>query len=418
MGLEKQMEDIAKKARVAALGLNNITTEKKNSALNEMADLLLARKVEIQEANQKDLEQARRNGLSLAMIDRLTLDEKRLANMAAGLRTVAGLSDPVGEELRSVDRPNGLTIKKVRVPIGVICIIYESRPNVTVDSAGLCFKSGNSVILRGGKEAINSNLILAKILQDALLKSGLSRYCIQIIDTIDRKAITSLLKLSSCIDLVIPRGGEALIRKVVAESQIPVIKHYKGICHVYVDKDADLKMAEEISINAKVQRPGVCNAMETLLVHQAVADEFVPIIYKALHNHKVEIRGCLLAQKIVPAIMPAQEEDWDTEYLDLILSIKVVADLDEAIGFINQHGSNHSDAIVSNNPQAAQEFALQVDSACVFVNSSTRFSDGGQFGMGAEIGISTDKIHARGPMGLEELTSYKYIVIGNGQIRK
>lgn len=418
MGLEKQMEDIAKKARVAALGLNNITTEKKNSALNEMADLLLARKVEIQEANQKDLEQARRNGLSLAMIDRLTLDEKRLANMAAGLRTVAGLSDPVGEELRSVDRPNGLTIKKVRVPIGVICIIYESRPNVTVDSAGLCFKSGNSVILRGGKEAINSNLILAKILQDALLKSGLSRYCIQIIDTIDRKAITSLLKLSSCIDLVIPRGGEALIRKVVAESQIPVIKHYKGICHVYVDKDADLKMAEEISINAKIQRPGVCNAMETLLVHQAVADEFVPIIYKALHNHKVEIRGCLLAQKIVPAIMPAQEEDWDTEYLDLILSIKVVADLDEAIGFINQHGSNHSDAIVSNNPQAAQEFALQVDSACVFVNSSTRFSDGGQFGMGAEIGISTDKIHARGPMGLEELTSYKYIVIGNGQIRK
>lgn len=419
MSLQNQMEEIARKAREASRQLMIVSPKKKNAVLATMADLLVTRKEDITAANQQDLLQAQKMDLSSAMIDRLTLTGKRIRSVIAGLRTVIRLPDPVGEVLKDYTRPNGLKISKVRVPIGVICIIYESRPNVTVDSAGLCFKSGNCAILRGGKESINSNLVLARILQEALREHDLPAECIQVIETTERKAIPILLKLPQYIDLVIPRGGEALIRTVVAESQIPVIKHYKGICHVYVDKDADLLMAARIVINAKTQRPGVCNAAETLLVHQEVAANFLPALCeKLVKDYQVELRGCPAAQALVPEMKPAAEEDWRTEYLDLILAVKVVNNLAEAVNHINCYGSGHSDAIVTKDKEAARRFTAGVDSACVFVNTSTRFSDGAQFGMGAEIGISTDKIHARGPMGLEELTSYKYIVQGKGQLRE
>lgn len=408
------LEDIAKKARDASRGLALVSAEKKNKTLLRMADLIEERVSFIAEKNRVDVDNAKKINLSPSIIDRLTLTQKRIAAMAEGLRTVAKLADPIGEVIRSWSRPNGLLIDKVRVPIGVIFIVYESRPNVTVDSAGLCFKSGNCVILRGGKEAINSNKALVELLQEALEDKD----CIQFIESPDRGVIPKLLKMPQYIDLVIPRGGEELIRLVVEESRIPVIKHYKGICHVYVDKDADLDMAGRIVINAKVQRPGVCNAMETLLIHKDVAGVFLPRISKELRNHKVELRGCPRSRKIVPDMLSAKEEDWYTEYLDLILSVKVVDSLEDAIRHINHYGSMHSDSIVTRNESSAERFVKEVDSACVFVNTSTRFSDGGEFGMGAEIGISTDKIHARGPMGLEELTSYKYIVRGNGQIRE
>lgn len=411
------LADIAKKTKDASRKLAVVDTKLKNKVLLHMADLLEEKNISIIENNIKDLDSAKKAGLSSAMIERLTLDDKRIKAMSDGLRIVAGLPDPVGEVIKSRKMPNGLLIDKVRVPIGVIFIIYESRPNVTVDSAGLCFKSGNCVILRGGKEAVNSNKGLAEILHAALAENGLDKDCIQFIETTEHSAINELLKMTQYIDLVIPRGGEKLINLVVEESRIPVIKHYKGICHVYVDKDADLGMAEKIVINAKVQRPGVCNAIETLLVHNDAALKFLPVVSKALRDYKVELRGCPESRKIVPDMLPATEEDWMTEYLDLILSVKVVESLDEAIRHINKYGSMHSDSIVTKNKDAAEKFAREVDSACIFVNASTRFSDGGEFGMGAEIGISTDKIHARGPMGLEELTSYKYVVKGNGQIR-
>lgn len=411
------LEDIAKRVKDASRRLAIAGAEVKNKVLYKMADLIEERESFITDGNNKDIDSAKRLNLSPAMIDRLTLTQKRIKLMADGLRVVANLPDPVGEIIKSWTRPNGLLINKVRVPIGVIFIIYESRPNVTVDSAGLCFKSGNCVILRGGKEAFNSNKALVTLLHEVLEENGLERDCINFIETTEHSAIPSLLKMPQYIDLVIPRGGEDLIKLVVEESQIPIIKHYKGICHVYVDKYADLDMAERIVINAKVERPGVCNAMETLLVHEDVAGVFLPRISKRLRDYNVELRGCQKSRELAPDMLTATEGDWSTEYLDLILSIKIVDTIDSAIWHINHYGSMHSDSIVTKDKLSAERFTKEVDSACVFVNASTRFSDGGEFGMGAEIGISTDKIHARGPMGLEELTSYKYIVKGNGQIR-
>ena len=419
MDFKKDMQSIAKKAKDASLKLAVFGEKEKNAILSTMADLIVDNEGKIKEENLKDLKLAKERGITGAMLDRLTITPERISSMVEGLRTVINLPDPIGETLSHKTRPNGLEISKVRVPIGVICIIYESRPNVTVDSAGLCFKTGNSVILRGGKEAIHSNIVLVQILRKALKKHGAPEDCIQILETTDRSAVPVLLSLSEYIDLVIPRGGEALIKTVVEQSQIPVIKHYKGICHVYIDKEADLGKAEAIAINAKVQRPGVCNAMETLLVHEDIAkDVLVPMAVLLRKKYNVELRGCKKTKSIINDIKEVKEEDWHTEYLDLILSIKVVGSLGEAIEHINTYGSKHSDAIITENKDVAERFCAEVDSACLFINTSTRFSDGGQFGMGAEIGISTDKIHARGPMGLEELTSYKYIVRGNGQIRE
>ncbi len=409
------MREMAGRAREAARGLAVASTEDKNAALHRMAAMLRSRAGEIKEANARDLAGA--SELTSAMQDRLQLDDARIEKMAAGVEEVAGLADPVGELLSERTRPNGMTIRKVRVPIGVIAIIYESRPNVTADAASLCLKSGNACILRGGKESINSNLAIGGVMSDALAGAGLPGGAIQVVSSTDRALVGELLKLDSLIDLVIPRGGKGLIRRVVEESTIPVIKHYEGICHVYVDGAADLDMAERIAVNAKVQRPGVCNAMETLLVHRDVAKEFLPRVVRALRNEGVEILGCAESRKLVPDMKPATEEDWRTEYLDLILSVRVVESVEAAVDHIERYGSRHSDAIVTKDEAAARVFLDSVDSACVFHNVSTRFSDGFEFGMGAEIGISTDKLHARGPMGLEELTSYKYVITGDGQVR-
>lgn len=412
------LENMVKKAKIASRKLALIDSKTKNKILLRMADLIEKEKTFINKANKKDIEAGIRKGLNKAMIDRLSLTDKRIQAMADGLRIVAKLKNPVGEIIKKIKRPNGLLINKIRVPIGVIFIIYESRPNVTVDSVGLCFKSGNSVILRGGKESLNSNKALVDILHKAVRQNGCDKECIQFVNDPDRDIVSKLLSMHQYIDLVIPRGGEDLIRLVVNESKIPVIKHYKGICHVYVDKDADLFIAEKVVINAKVQRPGVCNAMETLLIHKDIADKFLPLIADRLRQNKVQLKGCVRTVKIIKNMELAAEEDWSTEYLDLILSIKIVNDVNDAIWHINNYGSMHSDSIITMNKKTAKLFENGVDSACVFINTSTRFSDGGEFGMGAEIGISTDKIHARGPMGLEELTSYKYVVRGNGQIRK
>ena len=413
-----ELDSMVKKCRQASYSLSLVDGKIKNNILLKMADLLEASASSINEANQQDIKAAVKAGLNEAIIDRLTLTPARIKSTADGLRLVAGLKDPVGEVIKQWRRPNGLLIRKVRVPIGVIFMIYESRPNVTVDSAGLCFKSGNCVILRGGKESINSNRVLVDILHQVLEDNGIKKECIQFIDNPDHSIIPQLLKMSSYIDLVIPRGGAGLIDLVVRESQIPVIKHYKGICHIYVDKDADLDMAEKIVLNAKTQRPGVCNAVETLLIHKDIAGVFLPRIAGKLRVANVELRGCPRTEKIITDIKKAVEQDWAAEYLALILAIRIVDDLDSAVAHINKYGSMHSDSIITSNQQVADRFGREVDSACVFVNASTRFSDGGQFGMGAEIGISTDKIHARGPMGLEELTGYKYVITGNGQIRE
>jgi glutamate-5-semialdehyde dehydrogenase len=369
-------------------------------------------------ANKKDIANAKSAKLSKATIDRLTLNEKRINEMAASIKEVEKLPDPCGAIDKMWNRPNGLIIGKMRVAIGVIAIIYESRPDVTSDCASLCIKSGNAVILKGGSESINSNIAIYNILRHALKRAGLTSECISLIESTDRKAVSYLLKMNDYIDLVIPRGGEGLIRTVAEQSRIPVIKHYKGVCHVYVDKKADLKKALNICINAKVQRPGVCNAMETMLVDEAIAKEFLPTAITELRSYGVEIRGCPKTQNIVSGIKETEESDWYEEYLDLILSVKVVRGVDEAIAHITKYGSNHSDAIVTEDYDTALKFLKEVDSCCVYSNASTRFTDGYQFGFGAEIGISTDKIHARGPMALEELTSYKYIIFGNGQVRK
>jgi len=409
---------LAKRAQIASRELANLSTETKNKVLADMSAALLANQELIIKANAKDIAQAKKAKLKPALIERLTLDEKRVREMADGLLELTKLTDPVGEIIKEWERPNGLRIQKVRVPIGVIAIIYESRPNVTSDCAGLCFKSGNSVILRGGSEAFASNHAIYQCLRQALKDNGVSEGAICMIISKEHAAVDELLKLNGYIDLVIPRGGEALIQRVVEISRIPVIKHYKGICHVYVDEWADLNMAENICFNAKVQRPGVCNAMECMLVNEHAAARFLPGMLKKFKQSGVEIRGDEFTRKIADWAKKATQKDYRTEYLDLILSVKVVKDVQEAIRHINIYSSHHSDSIITQNQKNAEEFLRQVDSACVYVNASPRFTDGRQFGMGAEIGISTDKIHARGPMALEELTSYKYVVRGNGQIRQ
>lgn len=414
--LKKELENIAKEALQASRELAILPTGAKNAVLKDMARALLSSKAVILKANKKDIALSR--GRPKAFIDRLTLTPERIKQMADSLLDIVKLKDPVGEVTRAWKIPNGLRIDKVRSPIGVVAIIYESRPNVTSDCIGLCFKSGNSVILRGGSESLNSNIAIYNVLSKVMGKHRVPAGAINLIATRERKAVDALLKLSNYIDVVIPRGGEELINKVVRSSRIPVIKHYKGICHVYVDEWADLNMAERICFNAKVQRPGVCNAMESMLVHRDVAARFLPGMLKKFRDACVEIRGCAITRKVAKWAKAATEKDYRTEYLDLILSVKVVNDLDEAISHINDYGSHHSDSIVTENKNNALKFLAGVDSACVYLNASTRFTDGNQFGMGAEIGISTDKLHARGPMGLEELTTYKYVVFGSGQIRE
>ncbi|MFA5089706.1 MAG: glutamate-5-semialdehyde dehydrogenase [Candidatus Omnitrophota bacterium] len=416
--MKKELIDMAQKAQEACRRMSAVSSQTKNNALKDMAGALLKNKGVILKANQKDLSLASKTKMPASLMERLGLNEKRIKEMADSLLEVARLEDPVGEVIKAWRRPNGLWIHKVRVPIGVIAIIYESRPSVTSDCIGLCLKSGNSVILKGGSEASNSNEVICGILKEVMRKNGLPAGLINIVQIKSRKAVDILLKLNGYIDLVIPRGGEGLIKRVVESSRIPVIKHYKGLCHIYVDEWADLNMAEVVCFNAKVDRPGVCNAMESLLVHKDVAARFLPGMANKFKEAGVEIRGCDTASRILKGIKKATEDDYHTEYLDLILSVKVIANLSEAVNHINYYGSHHSDAIVTENYDNAMEFLRQVDSACVYVNASTRFTDGYQFGMGAEIGISTDKLHARGPMALEELTTYKYMIFGNGQVRR
>jgi glutamate-5-semialdehyde dehydrogenase len=416
--IQSAILDMGRRARAASYALVKLTTEQKNAILHAMADELVACQDGILAANALDLSRAQQNGLSKAMIDRLTLNPKRLKAIADAVREVAALPDPVGELLSEWTRPNGLHIRKVRVPIGVIGIIFESRPNVTTDAASLCFKTGNATILRGGSEAIDSNRALAAALQAGGERAGLPADSIQLIPFTDRASVEHMAKMDQYLDLIIPRGGKGLIEKVVATARMPVIKHYDGVCHVYVHADADLDMAANIIINAKCQKPGVCNALETILVHRDIAASFYPLIGKRLAEAKVEVRGdeTALQHLGVPA-KTATEEDWSTEYLDLILSAKTVSGLDEAIGHINRYGSHHTDSIITRDRAAAERFQHEIDSAVVLHNASTRFNDGGEFGFGAEIGISTDKLHARGPMGLAELCSYKYLVDGSGQVR-
>lgn len=426
MNLTEQMTKLAHASKNAARELNRLSTAEKNTCLNAMADALLQEADKIREANAKDLQTAEDMGLSKAMVDRLKLTDKRIEGMAQGLREVAELPDPTGRILDERTRPNGLELKKVAVPIGVILIIYESRPNVTADAASLCLKSGNAVILRGGKEAIHSNQAIASIMVKAAQEAvaGFPDEAIQVVPTTDREAVPILLSMTEHIDLCMPRGGESLIRAVASSSRIPVIKHYKGVCHVYVDGEADLAMAEAVAVNSKCQRPGVCNAIETLLVDQAVAEKFLPAVAKTLAGQNVEIRVDDAARKILEKagssirMSDATEDDWHAEYLDLILAVRVVDGVNGAIDHINDYGSGHSDSIVTANEERARQFMAEVDASAVYWNASTRYTDGGQFGMGAEIGISTDKIGARGPMGLEELTTYKWQVTGSGQIRE
>ncbi len=414
MDLKHQMRQLAERSRDAARALARRDTKKKNGDLLEMEDAIKRNLATIKKANAKDVEAGRKAGLSSAMLDRLILTDRRIMEMAVGVRDVAALEDPVGKVISEWTRPNGIRIQKVRVPIGVILIIYESRPNVTADAACLCYKTGNAVILRGGSEAIHSNLAIAEAMNLKLIPPN----SITVVPTTDRAAIDELLKLDDLINLCIPRGGEGLIRAVAEKSRIPVIKHYKGVCHVYVDRDADFDMAEKIVINAKCQRPGVCNAIETLLIDENIADKFLPRVAKALGEYRVELRGDERTRQLVSSASAATEDDWYAEYLDLILAVRVVKNVDEAINHITKYGSAHSDAIVTGNKATAEKFLREVDSSSVFWNASTRLADGGQYGFGAEIGISTDKIHARGPMGLEELTSYKFVVVGDGQVRE
>ena len=417
MTIDEQILEMGRRARSAAPWLARLDAEARNRILVAMAGSLLARRDVIEAANARDCESAAAAGLSGAMLDRLRLDGSRIEAMAAGLRQVAQLPDPVGAELRVVRRPNGLVIRKVRVPLGVVAVIYESRPNVTADAAALCFKAGNAVILRGGSEATASNAAIHDAMTTAGRDAGLPEHAIGLVCTTDRAAVRALLRMDDLLDLVIPRGGESLIRAVAEQSRVPVLKHYKGVCHVYVDRAAELDTALAIVVNAKCQRPGVCNAMETLLVHEAIADAFLPRAAALLAAEGVEIRGDEATRRLVPGAKPAKQSDWSEEYLDLILSVRVVGDLQAAIDHIERHGTRHSDVIVTTDDDAAGCFTREVDSAAVYVNASCRFTDGVEFGLGAEIGISTDKLHARGPCGIEELTTYKYIIEGTGQIR-
>ncbi len=417
MSLHDEMVEIGANALRASREMVVFNSRKKNAILESMADELDDNRDVILDANKKDMIEAKESGMSPAMQDRLLLTPARVDGMISSLRDVAALKDPVGEKISRWLRPNGLEIMKQRVPIGVIGIIYESRPNVTVDTSALCLKTSNAVVLRGGKESRHSNEVLADLLISGGKKKGMPEHAVQLIRTPDRDAVRELVQLTDFIDLVIPRGGEGLIRAVSEQAHVPVIKHYKGVCHTYVDASADIDMALSIVINAKCQRPGVCNAMETLLVHKDIAAEFLPKVAEAMRERSVELRGDLASREYIPDIILADKSDWYAEYLSLILAVRVVDSVQDAIEHINKYGSRHSDAIVAQSETAQKAFSLSVDSSTVYINASTRFTDGGEFGMGAEIGISTDKIHARGPMGLEELTTYKYVVSGKGQIR-
>ncbi|MBN1903279.1 glutamate-5-semialdehyde dehydrogenase [Candidatus Sumerlaeota bacterium] len=417
MDISEMVDKMGEKAREAGRRLASIKPEVKNRALGYMGEIFNAQRERIKNENHKDLVSGEEKGLSKAMLDRLLLNDKRIDDMIAAFKTVISLEDPVGEIYDVKTRPNGLKIGRMRCPIGVIGIIYESRPNVTADAGCLCLKSGNAVILRGGSEAFHSNSILAQLMTEGCIKAGLPEGCVQLIPTTDRAAVDALLKATRWVDLIIPRGGTALIEKVTQDSLIPVIKHYNGNCFIYVDETADMEEAVKIIMNAKTQRPGVCNALETLLIQSDTAKDLLKKLAPALLEKGVEIRGDQEVCRLAPEAIPAKESDWEEEYLALILAVKVVESFDEAVIFINRHGSHHTDAILTKDHARAMEFLSSVDSACVLVNCSTRFSDGGEFGMGCEIGISTDKLHARGPMGLKELTTYKFIVLGDGQIR-
>ena len=417
MNIHETMVDMGDKAVAAARQLATLGTRRKNLILEAMADALDSGRDRLKEANARDMAAGRAAGLSDAMLDRLLLTDKRMDAMINGVRALIGLKDPVGQKISRWIRPNGLVIQKIRVPIGVIGIIFESRPNVAVDAAALCFKTSNAVILRGGKEALESNKALVDALQAGGTRKGLPANSIQLITTLDHEAVRELVQLEGRVDLVIPRGGEKLIRAVTEQAYVPVIKHYKGVCHAFVDESADQAQALDIIENAKCSRPGVCNALEKVLVHEKIAAEFLPRLAARLTDKRVELRGDNAARAIVPAMKSAVPADWNEEYLDLILTVGIVPSLEAAIAHINLHGSHHSDTILSKDEKAQKIFLEQVDSACVYANASTRFTDGGEFGMGAEIGISTDKLHARGPMALEELTTYKYIIQGSGQIR-
>jgi len=415
---QKLMTKIADDSRKASFELSTAGSKLKNDALLLISEKIINQKNYIQSENKIDVDNAREKGLSGALVDRLVLNEKRINSMVEGLREITNLNDPVGEVTKMWKRPNGLSVGQMRIPLGVIAIIYESRPNVTADAAGLCLKAGNSVILRGGSEAFNSNQAIGSIISDALKEVGLPEKAVQIVPVTDRNAILEMLKLEEFIDLVIPRGGEGLIRFVVENSMIPVLKHYKGICHVYIDESADIEIATSIAVNSKTQRPGVCNAMETLLVNKKIAKKFLPVLEKELNDIGVTIKSCKNTKKILPDTVSAKEEDFYEEYLDLILNIKIVDDLDEAIKHIEKYGSMHTESIVTKSYENAQYFIKRVNSSAVMVNASTRFNDGFELGLGAEIGISTSKLHAFGPMGLEELTSKKFIVYGDGQIKE
>ena len=417
MSVQNTVETLAVAARKAARDVASLSTISKNNVLLRMGEALQEQKEYIQAENEKDLAAGREKGLSAAMLDRLALTDEVIESMIVGLKEVVALPDPVGEIDEMSKRPNGIMVGRMRIPLGVIGMIYESRPNVTVDAAALCLKAGNAILLRGGSEAIHSNLALAKVLQDALASEKITPAAIQVVPTTDREAVNVLLSQEEYIDLIIPRGGEGLIRFVAENSRIPVLKHYKGVCHVFVDGDADLDMAVNIVINGKCQRPGVCNALETLLVHQDIAAAFLPLVASKLVAAGVELRGCPRTKEILPDIKDAVEEDWPAEFLDLILAVKVVDDLDGAMDHIIKYGSLHTEVIVTKNYANAQRFIKEVDASAVMVNASTRFNDGGQLGLGAEIGISTTKLHAYGPMGLKELTTKKFIVYGDGQVR-
>ncbi len=415
--LESAIIDIARKARAASRHMASLPTSIKNRILLDTASALQERQDAIIAENQKDLEAAKNKGLSNAMLDRLAITEKVIADMVQGIHEIAALDDPVGEIQEMRKRPSGISVGRMRVPLGVICMIYESRPNVTIDSAALCLKAGNVVVLRGGSEAIHSNLALAGIMQDVLQKAGVDQAAVQVLPYTDRTCVDVLLQQEEYIDLVIPRGGEGLIRAVTKKSMIPVLKHYKGVCHAFIDSDAEQEMAVPIVINGKTHRPGVCNALEGVLIHEACAAEMLPVLATALKDVGVQILGCPKSCAISDIVEPATEEDWGKEFLDLILVVKIVSDMDEAMDYIAEHGSLHTETIITSSYQRSQRFLREVDASAVMVNASTRFNDGGQFGLGAEIGISTTKLHAYGPMGLKELTTQKFIVFGQGEIR-
>ncbi len=418
MNMELLIKELTQRVKKASRVMSSLSTATKNAWLIQSAEQIERMKAEIQKANEKDLEGGKSKGLSSAMLDRLALTDKRIREITLALREIAALPDPVGEISRVIPRPSGIFVGKMRVPIGVIGVIYESRPNVTVDAAALCLKAGNSVVLRGGSEAFHSNRALAEALRAACAGTEVPPDAIGFVNTTDREAVRLLLTMDDCIDMVVPRGGKPLVKLVSETARMPVLKHYDGNCHVYVDEDADLDKALRICINAKVQRPGVCNAAETFLIHESVAESFLPRLGKALIEKGVEIRGCPKTCRLIPEAKPATDQDWDEEYLDLIIAIRVVPSFEEALDHIARHSSSHTEAIVTENHTRAMRFLREVDSSSVMVNASTRFSDGGEYGLGAEIGISTNKLHARGPVGLEGLTTQKFIVFGDGQVRE